>query len=220
MPFSPRQFFDITLPLSNHTLVYPGDSPPDIQRVSDLKHGDLLTASTFTMGCHVGTHVDAPGHFLPQGMMLDKLPLQSFYGPALVLGQEGKQVIEKTDVERMSILPKHHIFLKTDNGVLLNSKVFSKEFCTLSTQAAEYLCTLNPLSIGWDYYSLDPLANSDTFPAHTIFAQANIPVFVCLNLKDVAEGRYGFSGFPLRLENVEGAPVRAILFLHDGEGSE
>jgi arylformamidase len=211
----PRQFFDITLPLSNHTLVFPGDSPPDIQRASDLKQGASLTASTFSMGCHVGTHVDAPGHFLSQGMMVDELPLESFYGPALVVGQEGKQVVEKADVEKKIIPPHLHIFFKTDNGALLNGKVFSKERCTLSSQAAHYLTTLNPLSIGWDYYSLDPSTNLETFSAHTILAKANIPVFVCLNLKAIAEGLYGFSGFPLRLENVEGAPVRAILILQE-----
>lgn len=212
-----RQLIDITLPLSSGTLVYPGDSPPDIQRVSDLNAGDVLTASRFTLGCHVGTHVDAPAHFLAQGKMLDELPLESFYGPAVVIGIQGKPSIEKADLEGFSLPRQYHILIKTENGVLLNAKTFSEKFCTLTTEAAKYLCQLNPLSIGWDYYSLDPVTSSETFPAHRVLAQADIPVFVCLNFRGVAEGSYGFSGFPLRLEGVEGSPVRAILITEESE---
>jgi len=192
-------------------LVYPGDLPPRIQRMSDLHQGDSLTASIVTIGCHVGTHVDAPAHFLAHGKWLEELPLESFYGPALVIGQEGKRSVVKADLERLSIPKQHHIVLKTDNGALLHETTFSDDFCILSEEAAEYLCEFHPLSVGWDYYSLDPLTFPETFPAHIVLAQANIPVFVCLNLLDIEEGAYWFSGFPLRLKGVEGAPVRAIL---------
>lgn len=205
------QLFDITLPLSEHTVVFPGDPLPLIQRVSDLQQGDALTTSTFAMGCHVGTHVDAPAHFLSTGKLLEELPLECFYGPAQVLCQQGNPVVEQAQLERISIPLGHHILLKTDNGSLLSKKTFSEEYCTLSVAAAEYLCKLNPLSIGWDYYSLDPVGHPESFPAHTVLAEAGIPVFVCLHLVNVPPGQYWFAGFPLRLEGVEGAPVRAVL---------
>ena len=192
--------------------MYPGDLPPTIQRVSDLAAGDSLTASAVTLGCHTGTHVDAPAHFLAQGKMVHELRLESFFGPALVINLQGRGCIDQSAIKELSIPFGYHIFFKTDNGALLKEKVFSKESCVLSKSAAEQLSQLNPLSIGWDYYSLDPVEESNTYPAHTVLAQSNIPVFVCLNLGEVLEGQYGFSGFPLRLESVEGAPVRAILF--------
>ena len=208
----PQQIIDITLPLSRDTVLYPGDFPPEIHRVSDLNAGDSLTTSVVTLGCHIGTHVDAPAHFLAQGKMVHELPLESFFGPTLVINQQEKGLISKSDLENLSIPSQVHIFFKTDNGILLKANMFSEEYCVLSRSAAEYLCQLNPLSVGWDYYSLDSFRDLNVFPAHMAFAQANIPVFVCLNLNDVPEGQYGFSGFPLRLEGVEGAPVRAILF--------
>lgn len=192
-------------------MVYPGDSPPRIQRITDLQQGDSLTASTVTIGCHVGTHVDAPAHFLAHGKFVGELPLESFYGSALVINQQGKQSIEKTDLVRLSIPKRHHIFFKTDNGSLLHEKTFSANSCIVSKEAAKFLCQFSPLSIGWDYYSLDPRTSPEFYPAHSVLALANIPVFVCLNLVDIKEGPYWFSGFPLRLEGVEGAQVRAIL---------
>jgi len=214
---SSQQLIDITLLLSKDTLVYPGDSPPNIQRVSDLNMGDSLTASTVILGCHIGTHVDAPAHFLGQGLMVHELPLESFWGPALVINQQGKGRIDKADLEELSISSQCHIFFKTNNSALLYGNVFTEKYCTLSRSAAQYLCQLNPLSIGWDYYSIDPVTNPETFPAHVVFAEANIPVFVCLSLKDVPVGQYGFSGFPLRLIGVEASPVRAIL-IPENEG--
>ena len=129
------ELFDITLPLTDRVLVYPGDSPPCILRVSDHKKGDSLTASTFSMGCHVGTHVDAPAHFVEDGLLLNDLPMESFYGPAVVLSIMGKRVIKKEDVEENAIpaIPKrHHILLKTDNSDLLEKNNFSKECSSLT----------------------------------------------------------------------------------------
>ena len=41
--------------------------------------------STFSMFAHYATHVDAPVHFIPEGMTIDQVPLQSLIGPAAVI---------------------------------------------------------------------------------------------------------------------------------------
>jgi len=177
----------------------------------DLSRGDPLTASHLSLNCHVGTHVDAPAHFLAQGATLEELPLECFYGPAMVITLEGKKVIEVSDLVPHDLPLSHHILLKTDNSPLLQRDRFSESFCVVSPDAAQYLLSKNPLSVGFDYYSLDPSQPPATFPTHRILAQANLPVFVCLSLAEVQAGRYSFAGFPLRLAKVEASPVRAIL---------
>ena len=211
MPESPTFLFDITLKLSSKTLVYPGDSHPMIKRTSDLIQGDPLTISKLSMNCHVGTHVDAPAHFLADGAILDELPLESFYGPAVVVHLEGRKVIEVGDLKTVKLPEKHHIILRTPNSSLLKLDQFTHSFCALSQKAAEYLCSQNPLSIGYDYYSLDPYTESGSFPAHKTLARANIPAFVCLDLSYIAAGKYVFAGLPLRLAGAEASPVRALL---------
>jgi arylformamidase len=73
------------------------------------------------------------------------------------------------------------------------------------------LLNFQPLSLGFDYYSLDP-PSATTFPAHLEAARRAIPVFVCLDLSEVSPGEYFFSALPLRIEKIEGIPVRAVLF--------
>ena len=87
---------------------------------------------------------------------------------------------------------------------------FHDSYTVLSPEGASFLASLCPLSIGFDYYSLDP-PESEGYVAHMIFAAAGISVFVCLDLLNVQEGAYLFAGFPLPLQGAEGAPVRAML---------
>lgn len=176
-----------------------------------MSQGDALTASHLSLNCHVGTHVDAPAHFIEQKATLEELPLECFYGPAIVVSVKGKAVIEASDLFRHDLPPSHHILLKSENSRLLQQDRFIESYCVVSPDAAKYLLSKSPRSIGFDYYSLDPAQPPGTFPSHYILAQSNTPVFVCLNLADVPPGRYFFSGFPLRLANVEASPVRAIL---------
>lgn len=201
---------DITLRVSSDILVYPGDPAPELRRVSDLGRGDALTATHLSIGCHVGTHVDAPSHFLSEGRNLDELPLECFLGPAVVLDLTGRRRIESDDLRDMEIPFRHHVLVKTENSALLRLEHFRKEYCYLSRAAAELLCTREPRSVGFDYYSLDPFESTD-FPAHRALAAANIPAFVCLDLGAVRPGLYQFAGLPLRLADAEGAPVRAVL---------
>ena len=205
------RFFDLTLPLSPKTLTYPGDPSPSIKRTMDLSNGDSLTASHISLNCHVGTHVDAPAHFIAQGATLEELPMECFYGPAVVINLEGKMVIEVSDLASHNLPCSYHILLKTDNSKLLQSEKFSTSYCVVSPEAAKYLLTRTPRSIGFDYYSLDPCQPAGLFPTHRLLAQSNIPTFVCLDLSEVKSGRFVFSGFPLRLGKVEASPVRAIL---------
>ena len=202
---------DLTLPISPDTLTYPGDPSPTISRTMDVSQGDSLTASHLSLNCHVGTHVDAPAHFIASGATLEELPMECFYGPALVINLEGKPVIEISDLLSYDLPLSHHILLKTDNSQLLHRDRFTESYCVLSPDAARYLLGKTPRSIGFDYYSLDPHQTTEVFPTHRILAQSNIPVFVCLDLSRVQPGQFMFFGFPLLLEKVEASPVRAIL---------
>lgn len=206
------QLYDITIPLSSGTLCFPGDQPPCITRHTDVMCGDPLTMSHLSMGCHVGTHIDAPRHFLAGGLMVDELSLDTFYGPAEVVDCRTQPIITARYLQSLSIPKGCHILLQTNNSQLLHHPSFHEQYTVLSPEGASYLVSLRPLSIGFDYYSLDPLVADKGYPAHMVLATAGLSVFVCLNLLNVPNGDYIFSGFPLPLQGVEGAPVRAMLW--------
>jgi arylformamidase len=192
-------------------LLYPGDSAPTLQRVSSIAEGAMLTASKVELGCHVGTHADAPAHFLADGLTLDELGFQHFCGPAVVLDLPGRDRITQADLAGLAIPRGRHVLIRTRNSEALHRRAFDPAYCFVTPGAVRDLLDRQPLSIGFDYYSLDPLSE-ESFPAHLEVARFGIPVFVCLDLTNVSAGEYNFIALPLKLSNLEGFPVRAVLF--------
>lgn len=209
---TPRRFpLDITLSIDGRLVLYPGDPPPAVHRLSSIAEGAALTASSLELGCHVGTHVDAPLHFLRDGASLDELSLDHFHGPAHVVDMCGRDAITAADVASIRVPTATHILFKTKNSQLLKQRSFRKDYCYVTPEATEGLLALDPLSIGIDYYSLDP-PEGDSFSSHLAVARRGLPVFVCLNLADVEPGEYRLSAFPLKVPGLEASPVRALLF--------
>jgi arylformamidase len=203
--------YDLSLPLDAHVLRYPGDPPPQIATITSCLAGDPLTVSQLTLNCHVGTHVDAPAHFVAGGARLDELAIEHFYGPAVVVIVGGTAPITPADLAHIPTGAPRHVILKTTNSALLFRSTFEPAHRTVTVAAAEYLAAQRPLAVGFDYYSLDPPSTSD-FPAHLVLARAGIPVFLPLRLDGVEPGEYLFVGMPLPLVGVEAAPVRPVLF--------
>ncbi len=207
-----NSLIDISLPLDERLVVYPGDQRPVVKRLASIAEGDALTASELTIGCHVGTHVDAPAHFLSNGAAVTDLPLAHFHGPARVLNLTELEIVDEAAVRAARPPSGVHLLLKTRNSALLSESVFRRDYCSLTVAAAEALLEQRPLSIGFDYYSLDRPGDEE-FPVHRTAAERGLPVFVCLDLRGVEAGDYHFSALPLRVAGLEGVPVRAVLTL-------
>ena len=202
--------FDVSLRLDAATPLYPGDAPPLVKRISSIAEGAALTASEISLGCHIGTHVDAPAHFLETGACLDQLNMAHFHGPATVVEFPPLDRLTPADVPAIQMPHRSHILLKTRNSALLTQSAFQPDFCYVTPAAVEALLDLDPLSIGFDYYSLDPPGETN-FPSHRAVARRGLPCFVCLNLKEVPAGQYEFAAFPLKMPGLEALPVRAVL---------
>jgi arylformamidase len=56
-----------------------------------------------TLSTHVGTHIDAPLHFLPEGRSIDQYPAERFIGPGVVLdvAREGVVPLTRTEIEEL-----------------------------------------------------------------------------------------------------------------------
>src|SRR5207247_9730817 len=61
---SAHGWIDVTATLDPATTpVYAGDAPMKFDFLKDMRKGDKLTLSVYSMGAHSGTHRDAPMHF-------------------------------------------------------------------------------------------------------------------------------------------------------------
>src|SRR5213083_2105724 len=79
-------WIDVTATLDPaRTPVYEGDAPLKFDFLKDMRKGDKLTLSAYSMGAHSGTHIDAPMHFIADGAPIDQVPLEPLIGAARVI---------------------------------------------------------------------------------------------------------------------------------------
>lgn len=57
---------------------------PVLRPVMDLER-DPFAMMEYSFGSHIGTHLDAPSHFVPGGRTIDQIPLDRVTGPGVVL---------------------------------------------------------------------------------------------------------------------------------------
>ena len=61
-------WIDVSAPIDPKTTpVYPGNTPVKLEFNLNYDKGDKLALSSYTLGAHTGTHVDAPMHFVKVG---------------------------------------------------------------------------------------------------------------------------------------------------------
>src|SRR5260370_31313811 len=83
------------------TPVYEGDAPMRFEFLKDMRKGDALTLSMYSLGAHSGTHIDAPMHFVRDGASIDRVPLNALIGPARVIDvPDSVQAIDAAELRR------------------------------------------------------------------------------------------------------------------------
>ena len=200
--------------------VWPKDPGVTIEPTQSMAKGDAANVSMLHMGAHTGTHVDAFYHFKPDGKRLDEMDLSVYVGPALVLEFTSPQCITRGDLEKhplnAELQKAERVLLKTVNSANnWGNEPFNENFCYLAPGAAEYLASLNVRLVGIDYLSVESFHAKAIYgedaPTHQRLIQADIYIVEGLTMKDVPEGWYDLTCLPLKIENGDGAPARAVL---------
>ena len=206
------QLYDVSLPISEDLPVWPGDPAVSLVMTSSILNGDKCNITQLQMGTHVGTHIDAPYHFLKDGATVDAIPIETFIGPCLVVELDSDTLIEKKDFLKCNLNGHSRILFKTKNSEqwAKNITSFNTDYVALGIEAAQYLVEINTLLIGIDYLSIESF-HSDDNPVHKLLLKNNITILEGLNLSKVEAGVYELICMPLKLQGSEGAPARVLL---------
>src|SRR5207247_9387429 len=92
------RLLDISVPIRNGMVHWPGDPDVHIERIRDMAKGAVCNVSSLAMGAHTGTHMDAPLHFIRDGKSLDTLPLEATIGPARVIEIKDRESIKPEEL--------------------------------------------------------------------------------------------------------------------------
>lgn len=78
------KLFDLSQPLGTDTQFWPF-YPPFEAKYFKRKPEHGVNAQYIQTSNHIGTHIDAPRHFITDGMTIDQIPLEWVYGPGVVV---------------------------------------------------------------------------------------------------------------------------------------
>ncbi|MBI5566426.1 MAG: cyclase family protein [Chloroflexi bacterium] len=208
--------FDITLTISNDLPVWPGDPAVNFYRVADVNNGDVCTLSRLETGSHIGTHLDAPLHFVKGGRTVDQLDLTVLIGPCVVVYVPDATVINAALLDTLDIpADTRRLLFRTRNSEIWarGDNVCHTDYVGIDPSGAAWLVERGVQLVGVDYMSVAPFA--DTIVPHEILLGAGIIAVENLNLSGIEPGNYQLICLPLKLKGGDGAPVRAILISNE-----
>lgn len=210
------RLYDISVTVNRDTPEWPGDTAFSSEWSTTISAGDSVNVSTMTSSPHVGTHADAPLHVHDGWPGSHELPLDAFFGRAIVVDvseSAGEITLDMLAAsipgdltERIGRAPR--VLLKTGHTIATGR--FPDEWPTLSEECARALLGFGLRLLGVDCPSVDG-RESKSLPVHHMLFSGNACLLENLDLRRVPTGDYELLAFPLKLMGMDAAPVRAVL---------
>ena len=177
-----------------------------------LDAGDECNNTRLECDTHVGTHVDAPLHYLEHGASVEALSLEVLVGPATVAFLPEIKTVTASALDNLALTSKtKRLLLRTRNSELWQTgeTEFKRHYVSLTTEAAQWVADKGIRLVGVDYLSVGSFEGGVI--THKILLDAGVVIVEGLNLYDVESGEYQLICLPLKLVGAEGAPARAVL---------
>ncbi|HYA99829.1 MAG TPA: cyclase family protein [Ktedonobacteraceae bacterium] len=228
------RFIDLSQEIFQGMKVYPGHLKTVIwehhtheETVKNFEGGFSYQSRGLLMSDHGPTHVDALSHLdpRPEAPSIDKMSLDLFYGDATcidVSNFEPRTYITAADID--ATIAKHGTNVRKGDILLFYTGTYNKSYSTadyvsmypgLDESASMWIVEKGIKTFGVDSPSPDNPA-SRTYPCHMMCRKYGITHFENLcNLDQVVNKRFTFIGFPLRIRNGTGSPVRAVALMGD-----
>lgn len=202
---------DISWPLSNKTTGYKDRTSVRLEQLKEFER-DGARESALWITSHSGTHVDAPAHMLKEGKTIDRLSLENFSGPCVVLDMTmvAEKITREIVQEHADLIKDGDIVLcKTVNSYLESTAPFNPNFVYIESTGAEYLVEKKVKAVGIDYLGIE--RNQPDHGTHQELMSNGIVIIEGLRLAHVEPGRYMLVCLPLNVIGLDGAPARAVL---------
>ena len=190
---------------------------PSITTFSDVEKKGI-NATQFTLITHIGTHVDAPLHFIKGGRTIDSYPVSTFFRPGVVMDvtKDPLQPITASDLSHASPKPNSEdiLLLRTGYGAKFGSESYF-DHPYLAEDAAEWIVNQGISIVGIDAVTVDlpyPLRPQPfSYPVHHILLGQN--VLIIENLADpisLIGKRVTVACFPIKIRGADGAQARVV----------
>ncbi len=209
------KIIDLTHTVSEKMPVYPGTEKPKLKAANTIE-SDGFKETILEIFSHTGTHMDAPAHLFEGKHTLDRLMPDAFVGKALVIdsrdvGAGGR--VSLSYIERYGSLADEADFLLFNFGwdKYWNTDEYFGDYPCIDDAVLDYIIKSHKKGIGLDTISLDPIMDANLTLHKRLLSQNNAVIIENLTGLDMLAGELIlFFALPLKFENSDGAPIRAI----------
>jgi arylformamidase len=206
-----NDWIDISVPLRNGMVTWPGDAPFGRSPTLQIATGAQCNLSQISTTVHIGTHMDAPLHYLPGGAGIETLPIAATIGRARVIEIHDPEVIRTRELEPQHLAKGERVLFKTGNSARSwKTDHFQKKYIYIEPEAARHLAERRVQTVGVDYLSVGGFDEGGPL-THRILLEAGIWIIEGLQLEHVDPGEYELVCLPLKIMGSDGAPARAVL---------
>jgi arylformamidase len=218
---------DLTHLMNEGMPVYPDTVPPVFESYNTIPK-DGFAELKMILCTHIGTHIDAPCHILERAKSLDRFPLEKFIGDAIVIPCQN---MDEIGVEfllsyKEKISQIEFVLFYTGCQRTWGTPDYFGDFPTLSREATQWLAGFELKGVGFDAISADKIvpveeASSESLGNHRILLGKEILLIENLtNLDLLPSGTFSFHCVPLKVENADGSPVRALAIIRESDTSQ
>lgn len=166
-----------------------------------------------SMSTHQGTHLDAPYHFIDNGMTVDKIPLETMVGKAFKIDMSHKNPKEPLTVNdflpyESKIVKGTRIVYQTGWDKTFPDKSYFSDFPYLTKELADWFVKKEIALLGMDTPTPNP--NDWMYIHHSLLGKEIIIVEGLANLEKIEEDEFTLIALPLKISGRDGSPVRAV----------
>ena len=211
------RIIDLTRPITHEMPNFPGEPRPGFIHFGDVP--DIgFRCTQVLMPTHFGTHTDAYTHFLPGTTTIDRMPLEKYVGPAVVLDvrkRPNRACVTRRDLEAAwpvgATAPR--VLVNTGWADRVQGPAYFRGFPGIEPEAARWLIRRKVILLGLDLPSVQP---REYKRVHEMLFRAGVGVTEGLvNLSRLPRGDVFFVGLPLALAGLDGSPIRAVAIIGD-----
>lgn len=191
------------------------------QEVEIKKLGTIETVgrntSSYLMGSHTGTHMDAPRHFFDEGRSINDISVDELCGQISIVDlrrfRKG-MLVHKEDIDSIPVSSKMLFVFGWCN--YWNTNLYYSDYPYFSPEAIQYLINNGVKFMAMDTPSPDPIKAielKDDSINHKVLLRNEVILLEYLTntfLIDF-EKKYEIIALPLKIKNGDGAPCRVIL---------
>lgn len=223
-----NRIIDLTVALGPEVSIVPGHPPVTYEPIHTHEEHHRTNA-TLSFSIHVGTHIDPPYHFVPDGRTIDEVPLERLMGKAYMLRLKGRlkpgeavtiKHFEEQGLRKEMLKDSFVIFYSGWSEDNFGSDDYYSKGYYISTELAKWLVEAGIKAVALDHPP-DEAGVNNSFdgteaPVHRTLLGNNVCIIENItNLASITRDVVDFYAIPIKIYRGCGGPARVFVIEQD-----